>query len=251
MTNEWNEAPLIDLYDVSSGLSKPAKDFGTGSPFLSFKDVFNNFFVPEKLTQLVLSSEQEQEKCSIKRGDVFLTRTSETLHELGMSSIALKSYDKATFNGFTKRLRPKEGNTLVPEFVGYYLRSPLFRNEMLTFSNMSTRASLNNEMISQLKIRFPSVGEQRVIGQALKQLDDKIELNRQMNRTLEAMLRATFNAWFVDFDAVKAKAGGATSFSGMPQAVFDNLPNRLRDTELGLIPEGWEVKPLDEIADFL
>jgi len=251
MGDEWQEAQLTDLYDISSGLSKPAQDFGAGSPFLSFKDVFNNIFVPDELTHLVKSSDKEQEKCSVMRGDVFLTRTSETMHELGMSSVALKSYDNATFNGFTKRLRPKEGGTLIPEFVGYYLRSPQFRSEMLKFSTMSTRASLNNEMIGQLKISYPCVSKQKKIGQTLKGLDDKIELNRRMSRTLEAMARAVFKAWFVDFEPVKAKAAGATSFRGIPQPIFDQLTDRFTDSELGLVPEGWDIAPLDEIAEFL
>ncbi len=79
-----------------------------------------------------------------------------------------------------------------------------------------------------------------------KLIDDKIELNRQMNRTLEAMARAIFKAWFVDFEPVKAKADGATSFRGMPQQVFDQLPDRFTESELGPVPEGWEVKRLDE-----
>lgn len=202
MGSEWHEARLTDLYEVSSGLSKAAKYFGSGYPFLAFKDVFNNFFIPDQLSQLVESSEQEQRKCSVKRGDVFLTRTSETMDELGMSAVALKDYDRATFNGFTKRLRPKENNNLVPEYVGYYLRSPKFRREMLAFSTMSTRASLNNEMISRLSITFPSVETQNVIGAILKTLDDKIALNHQANTTLESMAQALFKSWFVDFDPV-------------------------------------------------
>ena len=97
----------------------------------------------------------------------------------------------------------------------------------------------------------PPIHEQRSIADVLGTLDDKIELNRQMNRTLEAMARAIFKAWFVDFEPVKAKAAGATSFRGMPQPVFDQLPDRFTDSELGPVPEGWEVSPLDEIADFL
>jgi type I restriction enzyme, S subunit len=76
---EWQEVYLKDVYTISSGLSKPAEDFGSGFPFLSFKEVFNNYFVPKKLFELVESTEKERLQCSIKRGDVFLTRTSETV----------------------------------------------------------------------------------------------------------------------------------------------------------------------------
>jgi type I restriction enzyme S subunit len=268
MGSEWQEAQITDLYDISSGLSKPAKDFGSGHPFLAFKDVFNNFFIPDELTQLVQSNEKEQKNGSIRRGDVFLTRTSETMHELGMSSVALKDYDKATFNGFTKRLRPKDSKTLVPEFVGYYLRSPKFRNEMLAFSTMSTRASLNNEMISCLKIAFPSISEQKAIGLTLKKNDDRIELNRRMNETLESMAQALFKSWFVDFDPVidKVLASGKEippEFSEraavraalgdkrhpLPEEIRTLFPDEFIDSaELGWIPKGWEVAPLSDIT---
>ncbi len=202
MQSEWKEVSLLDIYDIRSGLSKPAKDFGSGFPFLSFKDVFYNYFAPDELTQLVQSSEKERYGCSVQRGDVFLTRTSETMHELGMSCVALKDYENATFNGFCKRLRPKPGNDAIPEYVGYYLRSSKFRNEMMAFSTMSTRASLNNEMIGKLSISLPPKTEQKAIAHALKTLDDKIQLNRQTNQTLEAMAQALFKSWFVDFDPV-------------------------------------------------
>src|SRR5947207_14677653 len=107
MAIEWKTVPLRDLYEFSSGLSKPRSEFGFGYRFLSFKDVFHNYFVPAHLVELVNSTQEEQLSCSIKKGDVFLTRTSETIDELGMSSVALKDYEGAIFNGFTKRLRPK------------------------------------------------------------------------------------------------------------------------------------------------
>ena len=125
MGSEWQTAFLTDLYDISSGLSKSRKFFGSGFPFVAFKDVMYNFFLPDELSQLVQSTEEEQTKCSVAKGDVFLTRTSETMNELGMSAVAIKDYENATFNGFTKRLRPKD-DTLVPEFVAYYLRCLLY-----------------------------------------------------------------------------------------------------------------------------
>ncbi len=261
MGSEWQQAKLRELYEISSGLSKAAKYFGSGYPFLAFKDVFKNFFIPNQLSQLVESSDPEQRKCSVKRGDVFLTRTSETMDELGMSSVALKDYERATFNGFTKRLRPKENNNLVPEYVGYYLRSPKFRQEMLAFSTMSTRASLNNEMISRLSIAFPSVKAQKVIGGILKTLDDKIALNHQINTTLESMAQALFKSWFVDFDPVidnalaagnpipeelKARADARATLGDhrkpLPDYIRQQFPGRFVQTEeMGWVPEGWQV----------
>ncbi|NCQ34333.1 restriction endonuclease subunit S [bacterium] len=89
--------------------------------------------------------------------------------------------------------------------------------------------------------------EQRAIAHILGTLDDKIELNRRMSETLEAMARALFKSWFVDFDPVRAKAEGRDP--GLPQPLADLFPARLVDSELGEIPEGWEVKPLSDCVD--
>jgi hypothetical protein len=79
-------------------------------------------------------------------------------------------------------------------------------------------------------------------------LDDKIEQNRRTARALERLARAIFRAWFVDFEPVKAKAAGATAFPSMPQPVFDALPARFVDSEIGPVPEGWEVKAIGDVV---
>jgi type I restriction enzyme S subunit len=104
-------------------------------------------------------------------------------------------------------------------------------------------------------VREP-LDEQRAIARILGVLDDKVELNRQMNETLEAVTQAIFKSWFVDFDPVRAKAGGEPPESicrrlGLTLDLLALFPDRLVDSELGEIPKGWwEVKPLDEIADY-
>ena len=101
------------------------------------------------------------------------------------------------------------------------------------------------EYVSRYKILLPSLSEQRVIAHILGTLDDKIELNRRMNETLEEMARAIFKSWFVDFDPVRAKMDGSwrrgESLPGMPAEMYDLFPERLVDSELGEIPEGWGV----------
>lgn len=242
--NDWEILPLSELYEFGSGLSKPRAEFGFGYDFLPFKDVFENYFVPDKLTQLVNSTEEEREACSVRRGDVFLTRTSETMDELGMSSVALKDYDGATFNGFTKRLRPKLPNRVVPEYAAYYFRSRGFRRDVTAMSTLSTRASLNNEMLSRLSIILPPEPVQRSIGSILKSLDDKIELNRRINATLEAMARALFQSWFVDFDPVRAKLDGRRP-TGVDPATATLFPSSFDDSPIGPVPKGWEVDRFD------
>ena len=225
---EWKEYKLGDLYDVHNGLSKGGKFFGSGYPFLSFKTVFNNYLLPPVLPDLVQSDEKEQGGYDIKRGDVFVTRTSETPEELGMSSVALKDYPFATYNGFTKRLRPKNTSIIYPEFIGYYLRSTKFRALFYGLaSSMSTRASLANGDLLGMKVFLPAFATQEKVAKILKSFDDKIEVNRQINDNLEQQAQALFKSWFVDFEP------------------FKDQP--LVESELGMFPQGWRVGTLGEI----
>ena len=249
---EWKEYKLGDLYDVHNGLSKGGKFFGTGYPFLSFKTVFNNYFLPPVLPDLVQSDEKEQSGYDIKCGDVFITRTSETPEELGMSSVALKDYPFATYNGFTKRLRPKDTSVIYPEFIGYYLRSSKFRALFYGLaSSMSTRASLANGDLLGMRVFLPSFETQERIAMILKSLDNKIEVNRQINDNfvveplfeilliwmlttpindnLEQQAQALFKSWFVDFDPFKDQT--------------------FIESELGMIPQGWKVGMLGNLIE--
>lgn len=190
-----------DVYIASSGISKEREYFGKGHPFLSFKTVFNSFFLPEKLIDLVESSEKERTSCSIKKGDVFLTRTSETQHELGMSCVALKDYPDATFNGFTKRLRPRYEwkDKIDPMYIGYYFRSPKVRDFISSLSSLTTRASLNNEMIARIPLDIPSLVIQRKIAAALSDFDKKITLNNFMNDNLIEQAKTLFRSSFIEY----------------------------------------------------
>ncbi len=236
--SEWEEVYLTEAFSIGSGLSKPASEFGSGFPFLSFKEVFNHFFVPEELSELVESSHQERDKCSIKKGDIFLTRTSETVKELGMSCVALKDYRNATFNGFTKRLRPNGTFDIVPEYAGYYFRSSKFRSEVTALSSASTRASLNNEMLGRLKITLPSKEEQNDIAAVLICLDRSISNLRRQNETLEAIAQTLFKHWFIDFEFPNA--------DGKP---YKSSGGEMERSELGEIPVGWRVGKLGDEFD--
>lgn len=205
--SEWNEYNLNEVYDFASGLSKGAEEFGFGTGFLGFTDVFKNFFVPNELTSLVNSTEKEQQSCSIQRGDVFLTRTSETDEDLGMSCVALKDYPKATFNGFTKRLRPKGNVEILPEYAGFYFRSPKFRATVSGMSSITTRASLNNGMLSELKISLPEISEQKAIADTLNALHKKIDLLKRQNKTLEELSSIIFKDLFLNDNSVNWEDG--------------------------------------------
>ena len=121
------------------------------------------------------------------------------------------------------------------------------------YSKQSSSTGLNRNHLHQAAVRYPAnIPEQRAIAHILGTLDDKIELNRRMNATLEEMARALFKSWFVDFEPVRAKMEGrwrpGESLPGLPAEHYDLFPDRLVDSALGEIPEGWEVRGLDSIA---
>ena len=107
--------------------------------------------------------------------------------------------------------------------------------------------------MNSIPLLIPPLPEQRAIAHILGTLDDKIELNRRMNGTLEEMARALFKSWFLDFDPVRAKMDGrwrrGESLPGLPADHYDLFPDRLAPSELGEIPEGWEVKRLGEVVE--
>ncbi|MBK8006033.1 MAG: restriction endonuclease subunit S [Gemmatimonadetes bacterium] len=111
---------------------------------------------------------------------------------------------------------------------------------------MADYVSLSDQR--RMEISPPPVTIQRAIAGVLGALDDKIEQNRRTALALERLARAIFQAWFVDFEPVKAKAAGATAFPSMPQAVFDALPTRFVDSDIGPVPEGWEVKAIGDVV---
>ena len=115
--------------------------------------------------------------------------------------------------------------------------------------------STSREDFYGLPVRVPPLHTQRAIAHVLGTLDDKIKLNRRMNQTLEEMARALFKSWFVDFDPVRAKMEGrwrrGESLPGLPAEHYDLFPDRLVDSELGQIPEGWGVGVLDDVIELL
>lgn len=132
-------------------------------------------------------------------------------------------------------------------FLKYVLLAE--RSAFLRFASGTTHQTIYFPEVKAFHVCLPSLAEQRAIAHILGTLDDKIELNRRMSETLEAMARALFKSWFVDFDPVRAKAEGRGP--DLPKALADLFPDRLVESQMGEIPEGWEVNGLDEIARFL
>ena len=135
-------------------------------------------------------------------------------------------------------IRPKP--SLVDfRFLCRWLNSPTMAAHIGGYRDGSVAERLNLPTIRALPVLVPPLGEQEEIAQVLGAFDDKIELNRRMSETLEAIARALFKSWFVDFDPVRAKAEGRDP--GLPKPIADLLPDSLEDSELGEIPKGWEV----------
>ena len=145
----------------------------------------------------------------------------------------------------------------IPEFVTMYFRSPEGQRQLLANTSQVGVPSIAQPVtyLRTLEIPLPPLPEQRAIAHILGTLDDKIGLNRRMNATLEEMARALFKSWFVDFDPVRAKMEGrwrrGESLHGLPAEHYDLFPDRLVDSELGPIPEGWEVRGLGSFGEIV
>lgn len=182
-------------------------------------------------------------------GDVAVTTKG---NSTGRTTFVAEDMPLFVYSPHLSRWRSLDHDILCPGFLRYWSRGREFVEQlhgMMVSTDMAPYLSLRDQRL--LRITLPPIHEQQAIASVLGSLDDKIELNRRMNRTLEQMAAAIFKAWFVDFEPVRAKASGAASFPGMPQPVFDALRGTFADSELGPIPEGWEAVELGDQAEVI
>ena len=165
----WKTMRLGLLGECSNGVSKGGDYFGEGYPFVSYSDVYKNIELPQTVEGLAKSTDDDRQKYSVEYGDVFFTRTSETIQEIGFSSTCLKSIPNAVFAGFLIRFRPTT-KELIPEFSKYYFRCNNLRSFYITRMNLVTRASLSQSLLRQLTVALPPLSEQSFIA---SYLDDK------------------------------------------------------------------------------
>jgi type I restriction enzyme, S subunit len=142
-----------------------------------------------------------------------------------------------------------DDSRVYPKYLFAALRSQVVQDRINNMHVGTLIPHFKKGDFDKLQIPLPDRNVQEFIGDTYFELSEKIEQNRRTGRALEGLARATFKAWFVDFEPVKAKAAGQTSFPGMPPAAFAALPDRLTDSPIGLVPQGWEVKPLAEAFD--
>ncbi|PZH13034.1 restriction endonuclease subunit S [Staphylococcus aureus] len=179
---EWEEKKVGELLEFKNGLNKGKEYFGSGSSIVNFKDVFNNRSLnTNNLTGKVNVNSKELKNYSVEKGDVFFTRTSEVIGEIGYPSVILNDPENTVFSGFVLRGRPKSGIDLINNnFKRYVFFTNSVRKEMITKSSMTTRALTSGSAINKMKVIYPvSAKEQRKIGDFFSKLDRQIELEEQ------------------------------------------------------------------------
>lgn len=185
---EWEEKKVGELLEFKNGLNKGKEYFGSGSSIVNFKDVFNNRSLnTNNLTGKVNVNSKELKNYSVEKGDVFFTRTSEVIGEIGYPSVILNDPENTVFSGFVLRGRPKSGIDLINNnFKRYVFFTNSFRKEMITKSSMTTRALTSGSAINKMKVIYPvSAKEQRKIGDFFNKLDRQIELEEQKLELLQ------------------------------------------------------------------
>jgi len=170
----WNLIRLRYIANCQNGISKSAEYFGTGFPFVSYGDVYRNIELPKSIEGLVESTESDRITYSVEEGDVFFTRTSETIEEIGLTSVCKETIPNATFAGFLIRVRPLLNNLDV-NFSKYYFSSNMHRRFFVKEMNLVTRASLSQELLKKLPVLIPSIKEQIEIASYLDNKCSKID----------------------------------------------------------------------------
>jgi type I restriction enzyme S subunit len=179
----------------------------------------------------------------IQTGDVLLT----IVGSVGQVAVVPDEISGWNIARAVAMIRPN--NRELSRWISLVLRSPQSQYQLGVNANTTVQTTINLKDLRELRIPLPDEGEQRAIAHILGTLDDKIELNRRRNQTLEAMARALFKDWFVDFGPVRAKMEGrwqrGQSLPGLPAHLYDLFPDRLDDAGK---PEGWEKQPLETLA---
>ena len=240
-TDAWLERAFEDVIDFREGPGILAKDFHEhGVPLVRLAGLERggsilagcDYLDPKKVSA-------RWSHFQLELGDVLLS-TSASLGRIAV--VGEDGVGAVPYTGII-RMRPK-GDNLHPPFIRYLLEGPDFQRQAEMVGVGSVIRHFGPMHLRQMTVLVPPLPEQRAIAHVLGTLDDKIDLNRRMNETLEAMARALFKSWFVDFEPVRAKLEGREPY--LPPELWSLFPDRLVDSELGEIPEGWGVKALGD-----
>lgn len=248
ITRNFSELIKSGVISVTDGYrAKNCELGGTGLIFLRaghVTDAHIDFDGVERFHEQLTPKLQDK---TSRADDVIVTTKG---NSTGRTSFVDGTMPTFVYSPHLSRWRVEDRSKIAPSFLRYWSRSPQFVAQMrglAASTDMAPYLSLRDQQ--RLEITLPHIDEQRRIGEVLGSLDDKIEQNRRTSRALERLARAVFKAWFIDFEPVKAKAAGATSFPGMPPAAFNALPTRLTNSPLAPVPEGWEVGKLGDLIE--
>jgi type I restriction enzyme S subunit len=260
MAGKWRTATVADLQrdgillveDGNHGEYRPRSEefVESGVAFIRAADMEGGRVLFQSAAKINESARQRITKGIGAPGDVLLS------HKGTVGKVALAPADAPEFvcSPQTTFWRTRDEQLLDRRYLYALLRSPAFQAQLASRAgetDMAPYVSLTSQR--GLLVTLPPISEQRAIGHILGKLDDKIELNRRMNETLEAIARAIFKSWFVNFDPVRAKMDGrwrrGESLPGLPAHLYDLFPGKLVDSELGEIPNGWEVATLGDIVE--
>ncbi len=238
-TGEWEETTLVDVSsDVAYGYTESATDDKIGPRFLRITDIQNGVVNWANVPYCLISNENLQ-KYRLQEGDIVVARTGNSTGE----NYLYQGDEDAVFASYLIRFRI-DRKKADPRFIWYNLRYRDWWNFINNSKTGSAQAGANAQILGRFPLNLPRIEEQRAIAHILGTLDDKIELNRKMNETLEAMARALFKSWFVDFDPVRAKMGGRST--GLPPEIEELFPDEMVDSKLGEIPKGWRCSTIGE-----
>lgn len=244
MAGEWREATLQDAFEIN-----PRREIKRGmvTPFVPMDAL------PEHAREIARIDAREftGSGTRFKNGDTLLARITPCL-ENGKTAYVSGLEGDTVAHGSTEYIVIAEKQNVSDGLFAYYLaRSSEFRSFAIGhMEGTSGRQRVPTTAVAKFQFRLPPLPEQKTIAHILGTLDDKIELNRRMNATLEAVARALFQSWFVDFDPVRTKLDGRQP-AGLDTATAALFPAHFQESPLGHTPKGWEVRSLDQVAHFL
>jgi len=247
MVNEWRQFSLSELADLSGGFAFKSKDYTESGRFvlrtLNIRD--DGSISRENAVYLPLTLCHQYSRFELRPYDTLFVMVGATLGKIGF---VRESDLPALLNQNMWLIRAKNKKS-DPRFIHYAFRYAVTKS--LGWASGSARDFVRRDDYRNIIISAPvDIREQQAIACILGALDDKIELNRRMNRTLEDMARAIFKSWFVDFDPVRAKAVGQQP-PGLKPEIADLFPDSFEDSELGEIPKGWQIRPIGDVVRVL
>ena len=251
-TNGWKRVRLGDYGTLRNGVNFDQTQEGLGLPVVKVKDFGDRVIAPlDGYDELDPHKIQIPSDTFLASGDILIMRSNGNPNLVGRSLFFPEVLRPITFSGFCIRFRPDQSR-VNPRFISYFIRSPFCRQRFTSYGSGTGIQNLTQETISSLEIDLPPISEQNTIASILGVLDDKIEINRHMNHTLESMAQVLFKSWFVDFDPVVAKSEGRKPY-GMNAATAALFPSEFQgigNDEFEAIPTGWHIESLSDIADY-